>query len=191
MLWEENYNLKYTIFDQHCFFVKFKAPNHQELTDFVLNKEEVYHQYDWTEICEINTIKCTWQETIQLLTPSVNQFASSIGKSFKWTIYNPWINCYQKGQFQEIHDHLQYDFSCVFFPKVEENFSQFYFYNRYANSLSKSWLNLFGGVSSWDPIVESGDIIFFPGTLLHGVTPHKSDEVRKTLSCNFDFDLSN
>ena len=95
-----------------------------------------------------------------------------------------------KGQFQETHDHLQYDFSCVFFPTVKENFSQFYFYNRYANSVSKSWFNLLNIPSSWNPAIESGDIIFFPGSMLHAVSPHKSDEVRKTLSCNFDFDLS-
>ena len=182
--------MKYTIFDQSSFFVKFKAPNYQTLTNFVLNKEEIYYHCDWTEICDINIVKCTWQETIQLLAPSVNQFADFIGKNFNWTIYDPWINYYKKGQFQETHDHLQYDFSCVFFPTVKENFSQFYFYNRYANSVSKSWFNLLNIPSSWNPAIESGDIIFFPGSMLHAVSPHKSDEVRKTLSCNFDFDLS-
>ena len=36
------------------------------------------------------------------------------------------------------------------------------------------------------PKIESGDIIFFPGHMLHGVTPHESDEVRITMSANFD-----
>ena len=33
---------------------------------------------------------------------------------------------------------------------------------------------------------EAGEVIFFPGHMLHGVTPHKSDEVRKTFSVNFN-----
>ena len=182
--------MKYTIFDHNCFFVKFKAPNQEELTNFVLNKEEVYYSFDWAKHCGVNTISCTWQETMELFRPSVNEFANHIGKTFNWTIYNPWINCYERNGFQEIHDHSRSDFSCVFFPEVSENFSEFHFYDRYGNSLSTNWLKLFGGIQSWNANVQSGDIIFFPGTMLHGVSPHKSDKVRKTLSCNFDFDLS-
>ena len=38
----------------------------------------------------------------------------------------------------------------------------------------------------WTPEYKAGQVLFFPGTMLHGVTPHKSDVVRETLSCNFD-----
>ena len=33
---------------------------------------------------------------------------------------------------------------------------------------------------------KEGDILFFPGGILHGVSPHNSSVVRKTLSFNFD-----
>ena len=88
--------MKHTIFDHNCFFVKFKAPNQEELTNFVLNKEEVYYSFDWAKNCGVNTISCTWQETMELFRPSVNEFANHIGKTFNWTIYNPWINCYER-----------------------------------------------------------------------------------------------
>ena len=182
--------MKHTIFDHNCFFVKFKAPNQEELTNFVLNKEEVYYSFDWAKHCGVNTISCTWQETMELFRPSVNEFANHIGKTFNWTIYNPWINCYERNGFQEIHDHIKFDFSCVFFPEVEEKFGKFYFYDRYGNSLGSAWSKLMNPVTMWYPEIQSGDIIFFPSTILHGVSPHKSDKVRKTLSCNFDFDLS-
>ena len=34
--------------------------------------------------------------------------------------------------------------------------------------------------------LKAGDIMFFPGYMLHGVSPHKSDIIRKTLSFNLD-----
>jgi len=36
-------------------------------------------------------------------------------------------------------------------------------------------------------MLKEGEVIFFPGWLQHGVTPHKSDIVRKTLACNYNF----
>ena len=35
------------------------------------------------------------------------------------------------------------------------------------------------------PTVKRGDIIFFSSHLLHGVSSHENDEIRKTLSVNF------
>ena len=33
---------------------------------------------------------------------------------------------------------------------------------------------------------EKGDILFFPSHILHGLSSHNSDVIRKTLSFNFD-----
>ena len=181
--------MKHIIFSENCFYVQFKAPNHKELKEFVFSKEEKYTEFDWSEDCDVKTISCSWQETIDLLKPSLCEFSKSIGKRFKYDVHDPWINCYKKNGFQEIHDHIKCDLSCVFFPEVQENFGKFYFYNRYANSLNSSWARLIGNTSTWYPDIRSGDIIFFPSTILHGVSPHKSDTIRKTFSCNFSFDL--
>ena len=183
--------MKQHIFYESCFYSHFQAPNSEELTDFVYSKDEVYKTYEWAKDCSVKTIPCKWEESIDLLTPSVYQFADSIGSSFNWTIYNPWINCYRKGDYQEMHEHSRYDFSCVFFPEVKEDYSKFCFYNRHSTLLSTSWIKLLEDDlhTNWYPDIKSGDIIFFAGTLLHGVTQHRSNDVRKTLSCNFDFDL--
>jgi len=182
--------LKYTIFDHNCFFVQFKVPNCEELKKFVLNKEETYTEFTWAEDCDVKTISCSWQETIDLLKPSLYEFCKSIGKGFKYDIHDPWINCYKKNGFQETHDHVKCDLSCVFFPEIQENFGKFYFYDRYGNSLGPAWSKLINPDTTWYPDIQSGDIIFFPSAILHGVTPHKSDKMRKTFSCNFSFDLS-
>ena len=189
---EVNCDLKCPIFVENCFFIQFRAPNSEELSKFIFDKEETYTKFPWVEDCDVKTISCKWEETIELLRPSIKKFSESIGKNFKWIIYSPWINVYEKGGFQDIHDHVkQCDFSCVFFPEVEEKFGKFYFYNRYGNSLGHSWSKLIDPVTRWYPDIQSGDIIFFPSVNLHGVSPHKSNKIRKTLACNFNFDLSN
>ena len=177
------------IFGHNSFYVKFKAPNHEQLTNFVLNKEENYDDFGWTRNCELHTILCKWQETTDLFQPSVHKFSESIGKKFSCTLYDPWINCYKRNSFQEIHDHSRYDIACVFFPEVKEDFSKFFFYDRFGSTMSKSWVYIFDGPTNHYPSIESGDILFFPGNMLHGVTPHKSDTVRKTISCNLNFDI--
>ena len=184
--------MKKFVFYESYFYSLFQAPNYEELTEFVNSKDEVYVDSPWTNRCSVKTISCKWEECLQLLAPSVSKFANTLEKSFSWSMQDPWINCYQRGDYQEIHGHDGHDFSCVFFPEVKENFSQFIFSNRYSNFLSNNWIRLLGAdqsLTSIDPPIKSGDIIFFPGSLLHGVTPHRSDDMRKTLSCNFDIKL--
>ena len=45
--------------------------------------------------------------------------------------------------------------------------------------------NLISNTNHHQPTVNKGDIIFFSSHLLHGVTCHENDEIRKTLSVNF------
>ena len=166
----------------------FPAPNAKELTEYVLNKTEDYTQFDWAKGCQVKTIHCPWQETFELLEPSVNQFGENLGKSFGYKFHDPWINCYEKGSYQEVHDHIEVDFASVFFPHIEEDFGEFFFFDRYNNSLKPGWRKYFDFKSTWVPQVRPGDIIFFPSTILHGVNVHKSDKTRKTLSCNYSFE---
>ena len=64
--------------------MQFKAPNHKELKEFVFSKEEKYTEFDWSEDCDVKTILCTWQETLELFKPSVHEFANHIKKTFDW-----------------------------------------------------------------------------------------------------------
>ena len=52
--------------------------------------------------------------------------------------------------------------------------------------LSMPWRYMLNLGSAFFPKIKSGDIILFPGHMFHGVTPHESDEVRITMSANFD-----
>ena len=67
----------------------------------------------------------------------------------------------------------------------KENDAKFYFLNERSRVTSEAWTGLsdtMGDSISIEP--ERGDILFFPSHMLHGVTPHKSDTPRITVSGN-------
>jgi len=176
------------LFPYNQFFAHFRAPNADELTSYVMNKTEDYTQFDWTRGCQVKTIACLSQETDELIKPSVQVFAELLGTSFAYTFHDPWINCYERGSYQEIHDHIEVDFASVFFPIQDDDFGQFFFYDRYNNSLKPQWKKIFNLKTTWTPRISAGDIIFFPSTILHGVDVHRSEKTRKTFSCNYSFE---
>ena len=176
----------HNIFSYNHFYCKFKAPNAEDLIKYVLEVDKNYTKQEWQNDCELDTISCKWQDTMPLYEPSLQKFADLIEHQFEYTMFDPWINHYKRGHFEEVHDHVPHDFSSIFFVNTGENFAKFYFFNRHSNSLPSNWkmMNFF---DTFYPNIESGDIMFFPSTELHGVTAHRSDVVRKTLSCNFNF----
>ena len=66
------------------------------------------------------------------------------------------------------------------------NFAEFYFVDRIIDPTPHSLKKLLKMEDLWYPEVNKGDIVIFPAHMLHGVSPHKSDVVRKTLSFNID-----
>jgi hypothetical protein len=182
--------MKNNLFSFNQFYIQFKAPNADELISYVMNKEEEYIEMPWAKKCKLKTIDCPCQEIKELIEPSINLFGDTLGKPFRYQYGDGWINCYERDFFQEIHDHADHaDFSSVFFPQdQEDNFGKFYFFDRHNNSLNAKWKQIFDTLTPlWEPYVSAGDIIFFPSNVLHAVSLHRSDKVRKTLSFNYQF----
>jgi len=177
-----------SIFTINNFYCQYRAPNAEQLID-VLNKytEKDINNSNWTwgDQCNVERIPLKWEEYYSLLEPSVNAFAAQINTQFKYTMGDPWLNFYNRGQFQEIHDHHGADISCVFFVNNEEKFSKFYFQDRNSTLLTPLIQPLVKYQGAFIPDIKSGDIIFFPSHMLHGASPHHSDITRKTLATNF------
>tara|TARA_Y100000592_G_C5299432_1_gene234755 strand:- start:38 stop:598 length:561 start_codon:yes stop_codon:yes gene_type:complete len=173
------------LFPNH-FYWHFKAPNAEELIS-ALNKETAdidNSQFDWSDLCDVDKIPLSWDDYIDLITPSLNHISGNLSKTFQTNICNPWINLYKPGQFQEMHDHPGYDLVCVFFVNSGENFSKFYFADRNAITIPVSMVHLLDLKSYQYVDYEAGDILFFPAQMMHGVTKHKSKIIRKSFSCN-------
>lgn len=171
------------------FYWCFDIPNFDEVKNYVNKQNNINNTKTWGKDCKVDTILLEAKETQFLLKPSFDLFSQyAFSKSVNVKMNNPWINLYKRDYFQEIHDHKS-DIASVFFINDGEYFSKFYFYNRYNNCASNSLINLVEEVNQNDqyiPEYKEGQVIFFPGTMLHGVSPHQSDVIRKTLSCNFD-----
>lgn len=175
------------------YYWKYDIPNFDELKEYVKSKKNVVNEYNhpWTKGCLVDTTFINEPDFVKILKPSLDLLT---GEAFAIRVNidagYPWINRYKKGYHQEIHDHKS-DIASVFFLNEGEDFSEFYFYNRYNVTASNRLLrclkyNELNEGDKWTPEYKAGQVLFFPGTMLHGVTPHKSDVVRETLSCNFD-----
>ena len=117
------------IFDTVTYW-SFQVPNYEELLDFSNTKtdEDIDNTlFEWGKQCDIDRIPITGVEFQHLLQPSIDLLSDSIGRMFRYTLYDPWMNVYKKGSFQEPHVHEPHDMSCVLFLNTGKNFSDFYF----------------------------------------------------------------
>ena len=171
------------------FYTKYQAPNADEL----INKINSYTEdsinnaeFSWGNKSSSDKIPLKWQDYLELLAPSVQLFANEFEVGFNYTLYDPWVNLYKRGDHQEVHNHPTH-LASVFIANDGEGFSQFYFLDSYNYTLTSTPLGeLLKYNSQHTSKLKAGDIMFFPGYMLHGVTPHKSDVIRKTLSFNLD-----
>ena len=168
------------------FYIKFKAPNSEQLNSKI---EEVSldridnDSFDWGYGCLVDKIALTIDDWMNLYIPSLDIFSKELNYGGGMNLLNPWLNVYTRNYYQEIHDHPA-DFSCVYYPDMQEGFSQFYFRDRHNTDLPERLQTVLNYKDTEIVDVEPGDILFFPGHMLHGVSPHKSDVMRKTLSTN-------
>ena len=171
------------------FFTIYQAPNANKL----INKINSYTEdsidnsdFSWGNKSSSDKIRLKWQDYMELLSPSIELLAEEFNADFDYTLYDPWINFYKRGDHQEVHGHPTH-LASVFIANDGEGFSQFYFLDSYNYTLTSTPLGkLLKYNSGYTPKLKAGDIIFFPGYMLHGVSPHKSDIIRKTLSFNLD-----
>ena len=177
----------------NTFYWQFRAPNAQEFIDKIsataIEENIDNSQFSWGKECVIDRIPLKWEDWLPLVEPSIKLLGKQLGKQFQFWMYDPWINYYNRGAYQEVHDHIEQDLACVFFANYGEGFSDFTFMDRYNATLSSQAKKLIDYHNVWGIRYAPGDIIFFPGTCLHQVTQHKSDTVRQTFACNFKLDV--
>lgn len=172
----------YQVFNYN-FFAQFQAVNKNELVE-ELNKEVVVgaNDYDWASKCDVSTKRLNIDKYAELLQPNIDKFFETLQRKVNYVVNEAWLNTYKKGSFQEIHDHVPSDISCVFFLNHGKDFSEFYFRDRHSSDVSFKLRQTLGFADLWTPQIRAGDMLFFPSNVLHGVTKHNSDTLRKTLS---------
>ena len=177
------------------FYTIFPAPNAEKFIstiDEVCNTKQVNNDYfEWGRYCKVDRIPLIWEDFIDLFKPSLDILSKKLNKRFDYTMYDPWLNLYNRNYYQEIHDHAGLDLSSVFFANDGNDFGKFFFVDRNSCNFSEVYEDLISYSNHHQPTVKRGDIIFFSSHLLHGVSSHESDVIRKTLSGNFKLNKVN
>ena len=165
------------------FFWQFKAQNHEELNSRIEDLiPEESGEFSWGSLCDIERHELDAAEWMDLIGPNISNL---FDKPFKYKISAAWVNFYKKGHHQEVHSHTQCDLAIVYFPQDhKEGYSEFFFYNRNECHLSDDLTKLTDSKVWWKPKIKSGDMIVFPHSMLHGVTKHNHDDIRRSLSVN-------
>jgi uncharacterized protein (TIGR02466 family) len=117
----------------------------------------------------------------------VTEFSKHYNSTASYKIDQCWANIYQKGDFQETHIHLGFDFSAVYFVSAPTGSGKLVFENpllafdmRPIKTNNETELNTTAAV--YAPV--EGQLVVFRSNLRHGVYPHNSDQPRISIAFN-------
>ena len=181
----------------HYFHSETTPSNKEEMLDAIENADLMPDQdCSWNDGCLVKFERLDFGNNFtEVFQPVLDQFFNEMGLNvdgLNLFLHEIWRNTYTKGFFQEIHDHFPHSLSgVVFLTDEQEGDGKFYFYHRHGSEVSKEWIELgFIGERKFVK-AERGKVILFPSHMLHGVSLHKSDNIRKTVSFNINFDTTN
>ena len=144
-------------------------------------------KFEWGNNCISEKVALKLTGFTELLKPYVIAVLNEmVDVDYTFTLDEVWKNTYHRYYHQEVHDHAGYELSFVIFMNdAQEDASRLYFVNERSRVTSPLWGDLSGLMGDNFSIEEKkGNIIFFPSHMLHGVSPHKSDIPRTTISGN-------
>ena len=153
--------------------------------DLELPKEE----FQWGDECLSEKVYLKLTGFTEILKPSIIEVLTEVIDGdipYGFAVEEVWKNTYYRYYHQEQHDHQGYELSFVIFLNdFREEDARFYFLNERTRVCSGIW----GDLSDMMPDTmgiepDKGDIVFFPSHMIHGVSPHKSDNPRITVSGN-------
>ena len=161
--------------------------NHEEIIEHCLNATELPNEeFIWGEMCLSEKVHLKNTGFSELLKPFVVECISKIVDTpYTFSVEEVWKNTYYRHYHQEPHDHKGFELSFVIFMEdYKENDAKFYFVNERNRLTPSTWMDLAWSKMPDDIHISTkrGEILFFPSHMLHGVSPHLSDEPRITIS---------
>ena len=173
------------------FFSLIEPDNKEEIVEHCLDPalELPKEDFEWGDECLSEKVHLKLTGFTELLKPYITEVLNEIideGTPYGFTLDEVWKNTYRRYYHQEQHDHIGHELSFVIFINdAQEDASRLYFVNERSRVTSPLWGDLSGLMGDNFSIEEKkGNIIFFPSHMLHGVSPHKSDIPRTTISGN-------
>ena len=177
------------------YFSLIDPPNKEDLLSNIENLNLTENQeFSWVDGCSIEVERLDLREDfIPLFKPSLSIFFNELEldcRTANLSIYchEIWRNTYKKGCFQEVHDHTPFHLSgCLFLTDEQEDDGKFFFYNQGYTEVYREWRDLGFSGDRKTIRAERGKLLLFPSYMLHGVSVHKSNNIRKTVSFNLIF----
>ena len=173
------------------FFSLISPENKNEIIEHCMNPElELPKQgFQWGDECLSEKVYLKLTGFTELLKPHIIEVLSEVIDEdipYGFSVDEVWKNTYHRYYHQEQHDHQGYELSFVIFMNdFQEDNARFYFVNERCRLTAELWRDVSALMPDSIPIEgEKGDIVFFPSHMLHGVSPHKSDTPRVTVSGN-------
>ena len=172
------------------FYSVVKPENKNEIIEHCLNAIELPKQdFDWGDECLSEKVYLKLTGFTEILKPYVIKVLSEVvdeGMAYGFSVDEVWKNTYHRYYHQEVHDHQGYELSFVIFlTDYHKDDAKFYFVNERTRLTAELWGDVSGLMPDSLPVEgKKGDIVFFPSHMLHGVSPHKSDNPRVTVSGN-------
>ena len=172
------------------FYSVVKPENKNEIIEHCLNAIELPKQdFDWGDECLSEKVYLKLTGFTEILKQYVIKVLSEVvdeGMAYGFSVDEVWKNTYHRYYHQEVHDHQGYELSFVIFlTDFHKDDARFYFINERTRLTAELWGDVSGLMPDSLPVEgKKGDIVFFPSHMLHGVSPHKSDNPRVTVSGN-------
>ena len=175
------------------FYSTVTPENKNEIIEHCMNPslELPRMEFQWGDACLSDKVSLKLTGFTELLQPYIIESLSEVvNVNYQFTIDEVWKNTYHRYYHQEQHDHQGYELSFVIFMNdAQENDAKFYFVNERTRLTAESWGDVSALMADSLPIEgKKGDIVFFPSHMLHGVSPHQSDNPRVTISGNISID---
>ena len=182
------------------FFGVIDPPNKEEVLD-VFGKDDylIEGNCKWDHgQCRVKTEYFSVEKVASVLQHAIrqffNEFFTDFNKNFKrdtielnLKIPEIWRNTYEEGYFQEIHDHFPHDIAAVIFlDDPTEGSAEFYFFDNHQTEVTPNWRDLIFKNSQRNIMPPKGSFLFFPGHVMHGVSFHKLNTIRRTVSFNIN-----
>lgn len=177
--------------------------NHKEIHEKFLPwlDDETNFDRPWTygncasSIRNASNDKMPWQEWFNGIEHHINEFLNSLQPSMPYSVHSDefWVNIYNKGDYQEAHDHSfpGRSLSAIYImeaPEDNDAGGELVFECPNFNMIKASGMNRIFDQYQYQhimPSLDAGRLILFPSWTSHYVLPLKSNQRRVSLAANF------
>ena len=135
-----------------------------------------------------------WDTFYDAIKPNMEEYLESLHPSSPYRISSDevWLNIYEEGGYQEIHDHAfpNRAFSCAYVVELPqgEDHGKLIFENTAFTTVQLTGINRIFDAFNYEkfiPELSPGTLVIFPSWVKHYVLPNNTSSRRTTISANF------